>query len=122
MDEVLKHEVIEYLSLMPVPPYLEAMAPDEKEKQVFAASEEIADVYPQIKQSPRMIALQAIYNAEAEDEGIAMMHRQGISDYTVKDVKAVLKRDNLSPYVLSLIKALPEMQDAASNGRVGWLI
>ena len=46
-----------------------------------------------------MVALQTIYNLEGEEEGTAMMRRQGITDYTVKDVKAVLDKDVISPSV-----------------------
>lgn len=122
MDQELINAAVEYMQNYPVPDYFENYEPSERAKRLFQAMEEIKDEYPQITVTPRMMTLQALYNAEGEEEGIAMMHRQGVSDYTVKDVKTVLKRENLSPYVLSIIRNLPEMQASGASGRVGWLI
>lgn len=122
MDQKLKTQAADYLKLIPVPDYIAEMSLEDTEKAIFQASEEIMDEYPQITQTPRMIALQFLYNAEAEVEGTGMMHRQGISDYTVKDVKVVLKREALSPNVLKIISRLPEMQNQGAGGRVGQFI
>lgn len=122
MDQELKTRVADYLNLIPLPSYVAEMPVEDTEKAIFQASEEIGDEYPQITQTPRMVALQLLYNAEAEEEGTGMMRRQNIKDYTVKDVKMVLDRQMLSPQVLGIISNLPEMQSKQANGRVGMLI
>lgn len=122
MDQELRTQVTDYLNLIPVPSYVSDMTIDDLQKAIFQASEEIGDEYPQITQTPRMIALQLLYNAEAEEEGTGMMRRQNIKDYTVKDVKVVLDRQMLSPQVVGIIGNLPEMQSKQSSGRVGRLI
>lgn len=87
MDQELKTRVADYLKLIPVPEYVSDKTSDDIQKAIFQASEEIGDEYPQITQTPRMVALQLLYNAEAEEEGTGMMRRQNIEDYEVKDVK-----------------------------------
>lgn len=121
MDDQLKIEIRRYLSMVNIPDYFPT---DETEidKAMFEASQEILDEYPNITLSPRMIVLQAFYNAEGEEEGIAMMHRQGLSDYTVKDVKAVLQRSILSPFVMRIIERINEEEKASASGRVARLI
>ncbi|MGC9676065.1 hypothetical protein ACOP1M_00295 [Staphylococcus warneri] len=117
-------EVYDYLNKIPTPQSYSDLPQEKVEKYIFNAQEEINDVlisYPTVKITPRMIAVQTLYNLEGEEEGIAMMRRQGITDYTVKDVKAVLDKDTLSPNVFAMIKALAE-QDANPNLRVGRLI
>lgn len=122
MDQELRTQVTEYLNLIPVPDYVSDMTTDDVQKAIFQASEEIGDEYPQITQTPRMVALQLLYNAEAEEEGTGMMRRQNIKDYTVKDVKVVLDRQMLSPQVVGIISNLPEMQSKQASGRVGALV
>ncbi|MDU0485407.1 hypothetical protein [Staphylococcus haemolyticus] len=117
-------DVLNYLDLIPTPQSYESMDIDTAKKHVFNAQEEVNDVlikYPTVDISPRMVALQTIYNLEGEEEGTAMMRRQGITDYTVKDVKAVLDKDVISPSVFAIIEALAEQQ-VNNNLRVGRLI
>ncbi|MEB7460154.1 hypothetical protein [Staphylococcus borealis] len=117
-------DVLNYLELIPTPQSYENMDIDTAKKHVFNAQEEVNDVlikYPTVDISPRMVALQTIYNLEGEEEGTAMMRRQGITDYTVKDVKAVLDKDVISPSVFAIIEALAEQQ-VNNNLRVGRLI
>lgn len=116
-------EVIDYLAKLPTPKAYSQLSQEDAEKHIFNAQEEINDVlvkYPSVTLTPRMVAVQALYNLEGEDEGIAMMRRQGITDYTVKDVKAVLDKDVLSPNVFAMIEALAE--DDTHKMRVGRLI
>lgn len=123
-ESVTTDIVIDYLSKIPTPDYYNNLNVEETEKHIFNASEEIGDVlikYPSVDITPRMIALQVLYNLEGEDEGIAMMRRQGITDYTVKDIKAVLDKDIISPNVWAIIDALNE-QATNNNLRVGRLI
>lgn len=103
-----EQEVKEYLLKLPTPDYFDDLTEDALTKHIFGAQEQINDFltnYPNVELSKRMIALQTLYNVESEYEGIAMLKRQGITDYTVKDVKAVLEQDEiLSPNVVSIIE------------------
>lgn len=106
--EVNEQEVKDYLSKLPTPDYFNELTDDALTKHIFSAQEQIKDFltnYPNVDLSKRMVALQTLYNVESEYEGIAMLKRQGITDYTVKDVKAVLEQDEiLSPNVVSIIE------------------
>lgn len=106
--EVNEQEVKDYLSKLPTPDYFDELTHDALTKHIFSAQEQIKDFltnYPNVDLSKRMVALQTLYNVESEYEGIAMLKRQGITDYTVKDVKAVLEQDEiLSPNVVSIIE------------------
>lgn len=121
MDDQLKVEINEYLKLVTIPSFFPT-DPGEQLKKFNEASFEILDEYPNISLSPRMIVLQAFYNAEGEEEGVAMMHRQGIQDYTVKDVKAVLKRPFLNPFVLRIIENMNKANGKQTSGRTARLI
>lgn len=106
--EINEQEVKSYLLKLPTPDYFDDLTEDALTKHIFSAQEQINDFltnYPNVDLSKRMIALQTLYNVESEYEGIAMLKRQGITDYTVKDVKAVLEQDEiLSPNVVSIIE------------------
>lgn len=106
--EINEQEVKSYLLKLPTPDYFDDLTEDALTKHIFSAQEQINDFltnYPNVDLSKRMIALQTLYNVELEYEGIAMLKRQGITDYTVKDVKAVLEQDEiLSPNVVSIIE------------------
>ncbi|MFQ3906185.1 hypothetical protein ABLV94_13575 [Staphylococcus sp. Mo2-7] len=106
--EINEQEVKSYLLKLPTPDYFDDLPEDALTKHIFSAQEQINDFltnYPNVDLSKRMIALQTLYNVESEYEGIAMLKRQGITDYTVKDVKAVLEQDEiLSPNVVSIIE------------------
>lgn len=117
-------DVLNYLKELPTPEYYNDLTPDMARKHIFNAYEEINDVLIQHKDitpTIRMTALQTLYNLEGEEEGIAMLRRQGVSDYTVKDVKAVMEKDPLSPNVLAIIEALTNTPENNSL-RVGRLI
>lgn len=106
--EINEQEVKSYLLKLPTPDYFDDLTEDTLTKHIFSAQEQINDFltnYPNVDLSKRMVALQTLYNVESEYEGIAMLKRQGITDYTVKDVKAVLEQDEiLSPNVVSIIE------------------
>lgn len=125
--EINEQEVKDYLSKLPTPDYFDDLTDDTLKKHIFGAQEQINDFltnYPKVELSKRMIALQTLYNVESEYEGIAMLKRQGITDYTVKDVKAVLEQDEiLSPNVVSIIEKEHEKNGTSKNTmRVGRLI
>lgn len=124
MEEQAIDDVLAYLKKIPTPEYYNDLTPDMARKHVFNAYEEINDVlihHNDITPTTRMTALQTLYNLEGEEEGIAMLRRQGVKDYTVKDVKAVLEKDALSPNVLAIIDALTNTPENNSL-RVGRLI
>lgn len=124
MEQSMIDDVLNYLKELPTPEYYNDLTPDMARKHIFNAYEEINDVLIQHKDitpTIRMTALQTLYNLEGEEEGIAMLRRQGVSDYTVKDVKAVLEKDPLSPNVLAIIEALTNTPENNSL-RVGRLI
>ncbi|MDK9867796.1 hypothetical protein [Staphylococcus equorum] len=125
--EVNEQEVKDYLSKLPTPDYFDELTHDALTKHIFSAQEQIKDFltnYPNVDLSKRMVALQTLYNVESEYEGIAMLKRQGITDYTVKDVKAVLEQDEiLSPNVVSIIEKEHEKNGTPKTTiRVGRLI
>lgn len=125
--EVNEQEVKDYLSKLPTPDYFDELTDDALTKHIFSAQEQIKDFltnYPNVDLSKRMVALQTLYNVESEYEGIAMLKRQGITDYTVKDVKAVLEQDEiLSPNVVSIIEKEHEKNGTPKTTmRVGRLI
>lgn len=114
-------DVLEYLENIPTPKAYDDLKDDDKEKYVFAAIEEVNDIllnYQDVSISKRMAALQALYNVEGEDEGIAMMRRQGLKSYQVKDVTASLDTSSISPNVLAMIEA----QATKPQAKVGRLI
>ena len=124
MKEQEIDDVLEYLKKIPTPEYYNDLTPDMARKHVFNAYEEINDVLIQhndITPTTRMTALQTLYNLEGEEEGIAMLRRQGVTDYTVKDVKAVLDKEPLSSNVLAIIDALTNTPEN-NSARVGRLI
>lgn len=124
MDKTQTQEVLDYLEKIPTAEYYNDLNDDLARKHIFNAHEEISDIlirYKDIKPTTRMIALQTLYNLEGEDEGIAMLRRQGVSDYTVKDIKAVLNKDVLSPNVLVIIDAMTDVPEN-NNAHVGRLI
>ena len=124
MEQSKINEVLAYLEQLPTPEYYDNLTNEKARKHVFNAYEEINDVliqYENINPTTRMTALQTLYNLEGEDEGIAMLRRQGISDYTVKDVKTVLDKDTLSPNVFAIIDAMLNTE-TVNSGRVGRLI
>lgn len=123
MATITIQDVTNYISKMPTTDYYESMNEKQREKHIFNAQEEVNDLlikYPNVELSSRMVALQTIYNIEAEEEGIAMLRRQGIKDYTVKDVKATLD-NSINPQLLSLIESLNESKLSNKNS-VGRLI
>lgn len=124
MDNSQTQSVLEYLEKIPTAEYYDNLTDDLARKHIFNAQEEISDIlirYKDIKPTTRMIALQTLYNLEGEDEGISMLRRQGISDYTVKDIKAVLNKDVLSPQVFAIIDAMNDIPEK-NNAHVGRLI
>lgn len=125
--EINEQEVKSYLLKLPTPDYFDDLTEDALTKHIFGAQEQINDFltnYPNVDLSKRMIALQTLYNVESEYEGIAMLKRQGITDYTVKDVKAVLEQDEiLSPNVVAIIEKEQEKNGTTKNTmQVGRLI
>lgn len=122
MAIVTTQQVVDYINKMPTTEFYESMSEKQREEHIFNAQEEVNDLlikYPNVEINARMVALQALYNIEAEEEGIAMLRRQGIKDYTVKDVKATLDT-TINPRLLDLIKSIDEstQSNAMQVGRL----
>ncbi|EGQ3439689.1 hypothetical protein H4N34_000670 [Staphylococcus pseudintermedius] len=123
MTNVTTEQVIKYINNMPTTEYYQSLDENIVNQHIFAAQEEVNDLlinYPKITLSARMVALQALYNIEAEEEGFGMLRRQGVKNYSVKDV-SVSFDDNISPRLLELIRRLDEATKS-NIARVGRLI
>ncbi|MEJ7541059.1 hypothetical protein [Staphylococcus intermedius] len=123
MANVTTEQVIKYINNMPTNEYYKSLDENVVNQHIFAAQEEVNDLlinYPKITLSARMVALQALYNIEAEEEGFGMLRRQGVKNYSVKDV-SVSFDDNISPRLLELIRRLDEATKS-NIARVGRLI
>ncbi|HAR6611628.1 TPA: hypothetical protein I1891_001927 [Staphylococcus pseudintermedius] len=123
MANVTTEQVIKYINNMPTTEYYKSLDENIVNQHIFAAQEEVNDLlinYPEITLSARMVALQALYNIEAEEEGFGMLRRQGVKNYSVKDV-SVSFDDNISPRLLELIRRLDEATKS-NTARVGRLI
>ncbi|GAB0247888.1 hypothetical protein [Staphylococcus pseudintermedius] len=123
MTNVTTEQVIKYINNMPTTEYYKSLDENIVNQHIFAAQEEVNDLlinYPKITLSARMVALQALYNIEAEEEGFGMLRRQGVKNYSVKDV-SVSFNDNISPRLLELIRRLDEATKS-NIARVGRLI
>lgn len=117
--------VIDYIDKLPTPSFYDELTTEDKSKHIFNAMEEISDAlikFPHINANARMIALQTLYNLEGEEEGISMLRRQGITDYTVKDIKAVLDKQHICPSVLTIIDAINDASVVDEGMKVGRLI
>lgn len=122
MAIVTTQQIVDYIDKMPTTEFYESMSEKQREEHIFNAHEEVNDLlikYPNVEINARMVALQALYNIEAEEEGIAMLRRQGIKDYTVKDVKATLDT-TINPRLLTLIESMNEstQSNAMQVGRL----
>ncbi|EGQ3160930.1 hypothetical protein H0725_001731 [Staphylococcus pseudintermedius] len=123
MANVTTEQVIKYINNMPTTEYYKSLDENIVNQHIFAAQEEVNDLlinYPKITLWARMVALQALYNIEAEEEGFGMLRRQGVKNYSVKDV-SVSFDDNISPRLLELIRRLDEATKS-NTARVGRLI
>ncbi|EGQ2773621.1 hypothetical protein [Staphylococcus pseudintermedius] len=123
MANVTTEQVIKYINNMPTTEYYKSLDENIVNQHIFAAQEEVNDLlinYPKITLSARMVALQVLYNIEAEEEGFGMLRRQGVKNYSVKDV-SVSFDDNISPRLLELIRRLDEATKS-NTARVGRLI
>lgn len=121
--QVLITGTLNYIDMLPTNEYYKGLSDDEKAKFVFAASEEIKRFYPTVTLEPSMVAMQVMYNVEGEMEGTAMMRRQNIQEYSVKDVTAKLTKAALSPDLIEwLDRLLEDEMTAKDTGGFGWLI
>lgn len=123
MANVTTEQVIKYINNMPTTEYHKSLDENVVNQHIFAAQEEVNDLlinYPEITLSARMVALQALYNIEAEEEGFGMLRRQGVKNYSVKDV-SVSFDDNINPRLLELVRRLDEATKS-NIARVGRLI
>lgn len=92
------------------------LAQEKKEPLVFTATELLTDAFGVDKLTERIVSLQVLYMLEGEQQGYAMLKRQGITQYANKGVSATFNgsTSDIAPSVLGLIQT--------SGARVGRLI
>lgn len=91
-----------------------SLAQGEREAEVFTAGEMLKDYFPEDKITDRAVALQVLYNIEGESETYAMLKRQGVKSYSVKDVSVTFEGSGISPDVINLLQP----KRGASVGRM----
>lgn len=106
-------EIKEYLSKLKDNERFLELEESEKEKVIFSAFETLKDFYREKSITTRVIALQVLYGLEGDYEEFERLKRQGVSNYSVKDVSVSFdKYEVISPVVIKL------MNPNASTGRL----
>ena len=98
--------VKDYFALLPdssVAPY-NALSDPEQGKQVFAAIEALKDHYNEYDLTARVVALQVLFNLEAEGEEFAKLKRHGVQSASAKGTSVTFSRsDSLAPAVVDIL-------------------
>lgn len=113
-------EVKKYLTLMPdsMLSLYTSLSPEEQDKQLFMATELLGDFYKIDKITPRSVALQLLYNLDAEGEEFARLKRHGIQSMSAKDTSVTFaSMGAISPDVLVILG-----EPKQSRGSIGRLI
>jgi hypothetical protein len=99
-------EVKDYLAKLPddsIALY-SSLPTQQQDKQIFLAAELLGDFYRSKDITARAVALQMLYNLEAEGEEFARLKRHGIQSMSTKDTSVTFARaDALSPSVISIL-------------------
>jgi hypothetical protein len=99
-------QVKDYLNLLPnsvTAPY-SSMVAAEQDKQIFLATELLSDFYREVDLTPRTVALQILFNLEAEGEEYARLKRHGVQSFSTKGTSVTFARvDSLSPAVIDIL-------------------
>ena len=91
------------------------LAQEKKEPLVFTATELLTDAFGVDKLTERIVSLQVLYMLEGEQQGYAMLKRQGVTEYANKGVSAKFDgSSDIAPSIAALIKT--------SGAKVGRLI
>lgn len=107
--------VQEYLAKMPNTSAFLALSQPEIDAWIFEAEELLNDHYSPLQITTRAIALQALYAWEGDNEEIAMLRRQGVSQFNTEGMSVTLISAGVSPLVIDTI-------NRGSGARVGSLI
>lgn len=101
-------KVKDYMNLLP----LSATAPysnleeSEKDKQIFLANELLTDYYRDVDLTPRVVALQILFNLEAEGEEFARLKRHGVQSMSTKGTSVTFSNvESLAPSVVDIMGA-----------------
>lgn len=112
--------VKDYFALLPdsaVAPF-NSLADPEKDKQVFAAIETLKDHYQEYDLTARAVALQVLFNLEAEGEEFAKLKRHGVQSASTKGTSLTFSRtDSLAPDVVAILGE-PSKSKKAFIGRL----
>lgn len=111
---VTNEAVKEYLTRLSNTELFDELSPEDKDKQIFTATELLGDYFPIEKVTDRAIALQVLYDLEGEDEEYAKLKRHGIKSYSVKGVSVTFDGSGISPDVIRIIGG----RNKASVGRL----
>lgn len=99
-------QVTDYIKLLPeslADPFTK-LTPEEQAKQIFAATELLTDYYNLNVMTARAVALQVLFNLEAEGEEFARLKRHGVQSMSTKSTSVTFSRDNsLSPAVIDIL-------------------
>lgn len=112
-------EVLEYIDKLPSNSLIEGLDQNALKQNVFDAYEDIHSLYPTINITERMIVKQMLYKLEGENNGYAMLKRQGVQSQKINDASVTLSKQILDPYVLFLIE---QQAPTSSVGHIGRLI
>lgn len=96
----------DYMSKLPesVASPFNSLSEPEKGKQIFLATESLADHYSESKLTPRVVALQILFTLEAEGEEFAKLKRHGVQSASAKGTSVTFSRsDSLSPAVVDIL-------------------
>lgn len=115
-------EVKDHLALYPsykIRVYEELEVLD-KDKSIFSAIQTLNDYFGEKRVTVRAVALQTIYEIEAEQEEYGKLKRHGLSEarYGDSQVKFDVSASHISPLVLKLLGGV----SGASGGMTGRLI
>jgi hypothetical protein len=114
-------EVTEYLQKLPesVTAPFTALTAEQQGKEIFGAMETLGDFYSQDDLTPRIVALQTLFQVEAENEEFGKLKRHGVQSMSTKGTSVNFGNfDGVAPAVIDL---LGEPQKKA-KGFVGRLI
>ncbi|MGW7932323.1 hypothetical protein ACWEWU_11750 [Staphylococcus xylosus] len=115
------NKCFDYLNSIPHESKIDGLGSEELERYLFDAYEDIAILYPHIKVTERMVVKQMLYKFEGEQQGYALLKRQGIKTHKINDVSVTFEDGIIEPFVLTLIEKQLE-ENKESRGMIGRLI
>lgn len=79
------------------------LAQDDREAEVFEATELLKDNFAAEKITDRAVALQVLYTLEGDEDEFGKLKRQGVKSYSVKGVSVSFEGSGISPDVINLL-------------------